>query len=97
MLALLNSKLLSYLFATRYAAKRLGGGYLAINKGQLVQLPIPRGTDVKRVHRLSQLARRWSATGDAEIDALVYQLYGLTNDEIDRVENHFSKAAVRAA
>src|SRR5207253_3534865 len=40
LLALLNSKLLSYLFATRYAAKRLSGGYLAINKGQLARLQI---------------------------------------------------------
>ncbi|HZN35205.1 MAG TPA: N-6 DNA methylase, partial [Pirellulaceae bacterium] len=40
LLALLNSKLLSYLFATRFAAKRLAGGYLAINNGQLERLPV---------------------------------------------------------
>ena len=33
LLALLNSKLLTYLFRTRFAAKRLAGGYVAINKG----------------------------------------------------------------
>ena len=42
LLALLNSKLLSYLFRLRFPAKRLGGGYLAINKGQLSRLPIRR-------------------------------------------------------
>jgi SAM-dependent methyltransferase len=46
LLALLNSKLLSYLFRTRFAAKRLAGGYLAINKGQLARLPIAIGDPV---------------------------------------------------
>ena len=32
--------MLSYLFRIRFRAKRLSGGYLAINKSQLVQLPI---------------------------------------------------------
>jgi adenine-specific DNA-methyltransferase len=62
LLALLNSKLLSYLFATRYAAKRLGGGYLAINKGQLARLPIrvftgPSRAAERRRQRLSDMAR----------------------------------------
>lgn len=40
LLAILNSKLMSYLFRLRFQAKRLQGGYLAINKGQLGSLPI---------------------------------------------------------
>jgi hypothetical protein len=40
LLGLLNSKLLSYLFQLRFQAKHLAGGYLAVNKGQLAQLPI---------------------------------------------------------
>jgi hypothetical protein len=40
LLAILNSKLLSFLFRTRFRAKELAGGYLAINKGQLEKLPI---------------------------------------------------------
>ena len=39
-LGLLNSKLLSYLFRGRFRAKQLSGGFLAINKSQLDQLPI---------------------------------------------------------
>lgn len=74
LLALLNSKLLSYLFATRFAAKRLAGGYLAINKGQLARLPIVTlshpiagikpgpgpglQADSNAVHRLATLAGR---------------------------------------
>jgi hypothetical protein len=58
LLALLNSKLLAYLFANRYPAKRLGGGYLAINKGQLARLPIRIPEKAcPRAARLSQLAR----------------------------------------
>jgi SAM-dependent methyltransferase len=68
LLALLNSKLLSYLFATRFAGKRLAGGYLAINKGQLARLPIRvissrDGIDVQRRERLCELAAE-GAVGD---------------------------------
>lgn len=102
LLALLNSKLLSYVFATRFAAKRLGGGYLAINKGQLAQLPIhvfsPQNrTEVRQSNRLSQLAQTWSPAHEPIIDQLVYQLYRLTDTEIARIERHFAELAARAA
>jgi SAM-dependent methyltransferase len=102
LLALLNSKLLSYVFATRYAAKRLSGGYLAINKGQLARLPIalPHASDRRarqRAKRLSELARVWRVDLDGEIDRHVYELYQLTDAEIDRIEAHFSEPKARAA
>ena len=40
LLAVLNSRLLSHLFRLRFQAKRLSGGFLAVNKGQLATLPI---------------------------------------------------------
>jgi hypothetical protein len=40
LLGLLNSKLLSFLFRERFRAKQLAGGFLAMNKSQLDQLPI---------------------------------------------------------
>jgi tRNA1(Val) A37 N6-methylase TrmN6 len=95
LLALLNSKLLSYLFATRFAAKRLGGGYLAINKGQLAQLPI--GLVGGQADQLGRLARHWSPANDPLIDQLVYRLYQLSETEIERVESHFAVMAKRAA
>jgi hypothetical protein len=63
LLAVLNSRLVSQLFRQRFAAKRLGGGYLAINKRQLSQLPIRRmdlaRRDERRAHdRLLQLVDR---------------------------------------
>jgi SAM-dependent methyltransferase len=102
LLALLNSKLLAYLFATRFAAKRLGGGYLAINKGQLAQLPVcvaSRADQKERrmQDRLSQLAANWRPAADAEIDSIVYRLYRLSTAEISRVEYHFTDtSAIRS-
>jgi len=104
LLALHNSKLLSYLFATRFAAKRLAGGYLAINKGQLARLPIVVGR-----LRLPSLRKRLAQLGELlsgpaggpphedEADRLVYQLYRLSDAEVERVEAHFAAPAVRAA
>ena len=97
LLALLNSKLLTYLFRTRFSAKRLAGGYMAINKGQLARLPIvlPRRTSVSLV--LPGQARRLSYDDDAAIDQAVYRLYRLTKAEIAEVESHFAKLGRRAA
>lgn len=67
-LGLLNSKLLSFLFRARFRAKQLSGGFLAINKSQLDQLPIRivqpqdraavqiRQRVVRSVQRLERLA-----------------------------------------
>jgi adenine-specific DNA-methyltransferase len=102
LLAVLNSKLLSYLFATRFAAKRLGGGYLAINKGQLAQLPIrlvcgQNLAEQQQAEQLGQLGRNWSPHDDPLIDRLVYRLYHLSASEIERIEAHFAQLVMRAA
>ncbi len=112
LLGLLNSKLLSQLFRLRFGAKRLAGGYLAINKSQLAQLPIcvssPDDLEAGPLQRrliqlVDELQAGWQEAGpdgprdrqafrlaraerDAEIDALVYRLYRLTDEEIAEVE-----------
>lgn len=63
LLALLNSKLLTYLFRIRFPAKRLSGGYHSMNKGQLGRLPIRRIDHCQHAQRaahdrLVTLARR---------------------------------------
>jgi SAM-dependent methyltransferase len=63
LLGLLNSRLLTYLFRTRFDARRLGGGFLSIHKGQLALLPIrvnnPYRADVARTQRnIARLAER---------------------------------------
>jgi adenine-specific DNA-methyltransferase len=106
LLAVLNSKLMSFLFATRYAAKRLSGGYLAINKLQLVQLPIAMPS-TKELASLTTICRQLHASAqetgaadnalDAQIDRLIYRLYRLTDAEIARVESHFTASQRQAA
>jgi hypothetical protein len=94
LLGLLNSKLMSYLLCTRFQAKRLAGGYLAINKGQLAKLPIRHidEGDAESVSLRDGIAslvdglKRAGGTSDGEIDRLVYQLYALTDDEVETVE-----------
>jgi hypothetical protein len=91
LLALLNSRLFSHLFRTRFAAKRLSGGYLAINKGQLAQLPVvdPRqlaSPDRRRATRIASLGKQLSLFGpntsvECEIDRLVEQFYSLDAGE----------------
>jgi hypothetical protein len=96
LLAVLNSKLLSFVYRTRFQAKRLAGGFFSLNKRQLAQLPIPtvdREEPRERLHHdeLSRAARRLSAPDcpagerealDRRIDEIVYTLFRLTRDEI---------------
>jgi hypothetical protein len=96
LLGILNSKLLSYLLWTRFQAKRLAGGYLAINKGQLAKLPI-RFVDKAdrqavfmrdRIIDIVDGMERPNAASDDEIDRLIYQLYRLTDDELETVKRY---------
>lgn len=117
LLALLNSRLLSYLFRIRFQAKHLAGDYLAINKGPLGRLPIriidpANERERRRQQRLVELAEAMQDRSagrslrkselmehetaskqlesmDREIDRIVYQLYGLTDHEIQTVESDF--------
>jgi hypothetical protein len=119
LLALLNSRLLSYLFRIRFQAKHLAGRYLAINKGPLERLPIrivesADQRDRGRRKRLVELADamqemsqerplrnserteresvfRQLESVDREIDGIVYQLYRLTDSEIETVESSFTE------
>jgi SAM-dependent methyltransferase len=95
LLGILNSKLRSYLFRERFAAKCLAGNYLSLNKGQLAQLPI-RLVDpgdrqsAKWQRQIANLARQltpqYSQALDDQLDEFVYQLYDLTGAERATVE-----------
>jgi len=111
LLGLLNSKLFSFIFRTRFRAKQLAGGFMAVNKGQLDQLPIRviapedeaaallRQRLVRCVEPLERLTNRLGGASapsavwqgrlgelERQIDQCVYQLYGVTADEIARIE-----------
>jgi hypothetical protein len=95
---------MSHLFRTRFAAKRLGGGFFSVNKGQLAQLPVVdtakvSGSQLRIVRQISALGQQMTENGlstelDAEVDRLVQQLYTLDATEIALLE---SSESLRAA
>ena len=79
-----------------FKEKHLAGGYLAINKSTLEQLPMVDVCADKQEFianlaieiALSKQSDQSSDTSnlEAEIDRMVYELYGLTDEEIKIVE-----------
>ena len=86
LLGILNSKLMNYLFATKFLN-------LAIKAEYLKQVMIPSASDkniITLVKEILQTKRMNSGTDTSslehEIDQLVYKIYGLTAEEIAIVE-----------
>lgn len=111
LLALLNSKLITFYYQTVFGGDRLHGGYLRIGPSQLRSLPIPhvQGRNFEVVyHQLIALAeqrfllqnhldnpqitqalnplKQQIDTVEHQINHLIYNLYELTDAEIDLVE-----------
>ena len=92
--SLLNSNLLSYLFKIANSANAMAGGYLNVNQNNLSLLPIPKLKDMAQqpfiniVDKIIEKKANNEDTTDLEnqIDKLVYELYGLSDDEIKIVE-----------
>jgi hypothetical protein len=95
--ALLNSSLISFWYRGFYNALCLAGGYLRINGNEIRTIPIPAASPGKQ-KRVEEVVDRILAmkTRDAgadtsawerEIDQCVYDLYSLTAEEIQIVEN----------
>ena len=88
LLGILNSKLMNYLFATKFLN-------LAIKAEYIKQVMIPSEYDGNIITLVKDIlqARRLNPEADtssleAEIDNRVYQLYGLTDEEIAIVESN---------
>jgi len=87
LLALLNSKLTNWYFSNNFIDYNIKPKYIE-------QLPLPKSLESNRIENIINqiLAAKNSAPSadttvlEAEIDQLVYQLYGLTEDEIKVVE-----------
>ncbi len=115
LLALLNSKLISFFFRSTYGGNRLGGGYYRIGPPQLRSLPVrtidPEDKeDISRQDRLVNIVeqlmvlnerlfavklpdlktrlQRQIDFADKQVDDVVYELYGLTEEEIRFVEKN---------
>ena len=100
-LGILNSKLASFWYLYHFETTHLASGYLRYDIPYLKQLPIPKITKANQnivdriitlVDEILNLKAKDSATNtndlEAQIDTLVYKLYSLTNDEIQKIETH---------
>ncbi len=100
LLGMLHSKLITFAFKTFYAGGGLGeSGYL-YQKAFIERLPIPKITKSNKptadkiialVDKILQTKEEDPKANtqklEKEIDALVYQLYNLTDEEIKTIEN----------
>ena len=99
--ALLNSKLMTFYYSTFYNSMSLAGGFFRIGAPQIKELPIAIPDDEKVIYEIEQYVDEvlsiMDDNGSADkngnlqelydsIDKKVYKLYGLTDDEIQSVE-----------
>ncbi len=100
LLGMLHSKLITFAFKTFYAGGGLGESGYRYKKAFIERLPIPKITEKNQelAHKITDGAKQILALKEKdpkantqqlekEIDALVYQLYNLTDEEIKTIEN----------
>ncbi|GHQ38265.1 type II restriction endonuclease [Helicobacter pylori] len=99
LLGMLHSKLITFAFKTFYAGGGLGESGYRYKKAFIERLPIPKITpqNQKLAHKITDGAKAIleakekdpkanTQRSEKEIDALVYQLYNLTDEEIKIIE-----------
>ncbi|WQV83148.1 class I SAM-dependent DNA methyltransferase [Helicobacter pylori] len=100
LLGMLHSKLITFAFKTFYAGGGLGESGYRYKKAFIERLPIPQITEknqelahkitdcAERILKLKEKDPKANTQGlEKEIDALVYQLYHLTDEEIKTIED----------
>ncbi|MGL2911529.1 DUF7149 domain-containing protein [Helicobacter pylori] len=100
LLGMLHSKLITFAFKTFYAGGGLGESGYRYKKAFIERLPIPKITEKNQelADKITDYAEQILQTKEKdpkantqglekEIDALVYQLYNLTDEEIKTIEN----------
>ncbi len=100
LLGMLHSKLITFAFKTFYAGGGLGESGYRYKKAFIERLPIPKITPQNQelVHKITDGTKAILEAKEKdpkantqklekEIDALVYQLYNLTDEEIKIIEN----------
>ncbi|MGL2405636.1 DUF7149 domain-containing protein [Helicobacter pylori] len=100
LLGMLHSKLITFAFKTFYAGGGLGESGYRYKKAFIERLPIPQITEknqeladkiialVDKILQAKAKDPKANTQGlEKEIDALVYQLYNLTDEEIKIIEN----------
>ncbi|GAA9542677.1 class I SAM-dependent DNA methyltransferase [Helicobacter pylori] len=99
-LGVLNSSFMSWYARENFKDKHMSGGYLGLNKGNLEKLPMfeleksNQPTADKIIALVDKILKSKEKDPKAntqklekEIDALVYQLYNLTDEEIKIIED----------
>ncbi|GAA8328320.1 class I SAM-dependent DNA methyltransferase [Helicobacter pylori] len=99
-LGVLNSSFMSWYARENFKDKHMSGGYLGLNKGNLEKLPMFELTKSNKptvdkiivlVDKILQAKAKDPKANtqklEKEIDALVYQLYHLTDEEIKIIED----------
>ncbi|GAA9992174.1 class I SAM-dependent DNA methyltransferase [Helicobacter pylori] len=99
-LGVLNSKLMTYFYKKKFFPTHMQGGAFGFDTLSVETLPIPQITpqNQKLAHKITDGAERILKVKEKdpkantqelekEIDALVYQLYNLTDEEIKIIEN----------
>ncbi len=99
-LGVLNSSFMSWYARENFKDKHMSGGYLGLNKGNLEKLPMFELTKsnkptadkiialVDKILQAKEKDPKANTQGlEKEIDALVYRLYNLTDEEIKIIEN----------
>ncbi|GAA7405360.1 class I SAM-dependent DNA methyltransferase [Helicobacter pylori] len=100
LLGMLHSKLITFAFKTFYAGGGLGESGYRYKKAFIERLPIPKITEKNQelAHKITDCAKAIleakekdpkanTKESEKEIDALVYQLYNLTDEEIKIIED----------
>jgi hypothetical protein len=99
--ALLNSSLIEWFYS--HISNSVRGGYLRAFSDYIKQIPIPNLTDTQDacvteiVNKILEIKRQNpnadTSSLEKEIDQIVYQLYGLTDEEIGIIENRNLKSS----
>lgn len=91
---ILNSKLLGFWLNKSFNSLKMAGGYINVGNGEIKQVPFKPYNAITEGKRIAELVKDAHQTNDnanlktliPKIDQLVYQLYGLTPEEIAIVE-----------
>lgn len=99
-LGVLNSKLMTYFYKKKFFPTHMQGGAFGFDTLSVETLPIPQITEknqelaqkitdyAERILKSKEKDPKANTQGlEKEIDALVYQLYNLTDEEIKTIEN----------
>jgi len=94
----INSKITNYWFEYYYSTTKVSGNYFDLNGNQIKSIPIPNASITQQeaiITLVNQILEAKHANPqadtsalEAQIDQLVYELYGLTQDEIDIIEGN---------